>query len=63
MKGCSPEHKIPVLFDLSAGQLGHAELQTSPGKKPLQNCFALLEVKRDRVLDPVYEMEINGQEE
>lgn len=59
MKGCSPEHKIPVLFDVSAGQLGHAELQTSPRKL----CFALLEVKRDRGLDLVYEMEINGQEE
>ena len=59
MKDCSPERKIPVLFDLSAGQLGHAELQTSPGKL----CFALLEVNRGRELDPVYEMEINGQEE
>jgi len=46
-------------LDLSAGQLGHAELQTSPGEL----CFALLEVKRDRELEPWCGMENNGQEE
>lgn len=31
-------------------------------KPALENCFALLEVKRDRQLDTVYEMGINEQE-